>query len=145
MARIAAMYEAPIMPAARSAVDNLPRRRVKAKPEASASQPASPRESSAAGGDGAAPGADEAAGAYFSIIEAGTACTVCHDEFAGGDEVVELPCQHGFHPDCILPWLREVSKTDKSFISTICIIQFCVFWRISRHMLHLASCRSCGR
>eukprot|EP00877_Chromochloris_zofingiensis_P007338 jgi/Chrzof1/2858/Cz12g01140.t1 len=37
----------------------------------------------------------------------GEACTVCHEEFVTGGQVLELPCQHCFHEDCILPWLQE--------------------------------------
>jgi hypothetical protein len=32
--------------------------------------------------------------------------TRSHDEFRAGEEVLELPCQHGYHPDCVLPWLE---------------------------------------
>ncbi|KAK2080326.1 hypothetical protein QBZ16_000179 [Prototheca wickerhamii] len=37
----------------------------------------------------------------------GEVCTVCHDAFKPGDEVIELPCNHCFHEDCLLPWLQS--------------------------------------
>ena len=33
------------------------------------------------------------------------ACTVCQDAFAAGDAVVQMPCEHVFHADCLAPWL----------------------------------------
>uniref|UniRef100_A0A023G8N6 RING-type E3 ubiquitin transferase n=1 Tax=Amblyomma triste TaxID=251400 RepID=A0A023G8N6_AMBTT len=33
-------------------------------------------------------------------------CTVCMEEFKTGEQVKRLPCQHHFHPDCIVPWLE---------------------------------------
>jgi len=37
-------------------------------------------------------------------------CAVCKDNFEEGDNVIELPCNHLFHPDCILPWLENVRQ-----------------------------------
>lgn len=36
-----------------------------------------------------------------------TDCAVCKDSFSVGDEVLVIPCEHMFHPDCIKPWLKE--------------------------------------
>ena len=33
------------------------------------------------------------------------ACTVCQETFAAGDSVIEMPCKHVFHVDCLSPWL----------------------------------------
>ncbi|KAI4985929.1 hypothetical protein ZWY2020_018559 [Hordeum vulgare] len=33
-------------------------------------------------------------------------CTVCLEEFEMGTEAKEMPCQHKFHSNCILPWLE---------------------------------------
>ncbi|KAI9253490.1 hypothetical protein BDA99DRAFT_443493, partial [Phascolomyces articulosus] len=35
-----------------------------------------------------------------------TDCAVCKDEFEGTEQVIELPCAHVFHEDCIKPWLK---------------------------------------
>ncbi|KAL8687960.1 MAG: hypothetical protein Q9218_006011 [Villophora microphyllina] len=41
----------------------------------------------------------------------GLACSVCTDDFAKGQDVRVLPCNHKFHPECIDPWLLNVSAT----------------------------------
>ncbi|KAI7870645.1 hypothetical protein BDF14DRAFT_1720708, partial [Spinellus fusiger] len=33
-------------------------------------------------------------------------CAVCKDEFDREEKVIELPCLHIFHDDCIKPWLK---------------------------------------
>lgn len=32
-------------------------------------------------------------------------CSICLDDFVHGEVVNVLPCGHGYHPDCIQPWL----------------------------------------
>ena len=39
------------------------------------------------------------------------ACSVCTDDFVKGQDIRLLPCQHKFHPECIDPWLLNVSGT----------------------------------
>lgn len=39
---------------------------------------------------------------------AGEPCTVCHEDFVAGHQVLQLPCCHCFHEACLHPWLREV-------------------------------------
>lgn len=36
----------------------------------------------------------------------GEPCTICHDAYEYGHEVVELPCNHSFHEGCIMMWLK---------------------------------------
>ncbi|KAK3835883.1 MAG: hypothetical protein JOS17DRAFT_787969 [Linnemannia elongata] len=43
-------------------------------------------------------------------LEAKIECSVCKDEFAKEDNLLQLPCKHIFHEDCIKPWLK-VSAT----------------------------------
>lgn len=38
-------------------------------------------------------------------------CTVCMDDFQVGDSARQLPCEHFFHQDCIVPWLNLASIT----------------------------------
>lgn len=33
-------------------------------------------------------------------------CTICQDNFTVGEQVNQLRCEHIFHPDCIVPWLK---------------------------------------
>lgn len=35
-------------------------------------------------------------------------CSICLDDFSPGEELILLPkCRHGFHKDCLQPWLTE--------------------------------------
>jgi len=69
--------------------------------------------------DGAADGA-----AVDGIAAAGTAssanapddsgnqgCSICTEDFERGQDQRVLPCDHRFHPECIDPWLLNVSGT----------------------------------
>ncbi|KAL0144902.1 hypothetical protein V8B55DRAFT_1456862 [Mucor lusitanicus] len=33
-------------------------------------------------------------------------CAVCKDQFESQEQVIELPCEHIFHDECIKPWLK---------------------------------------
>lgn len=61
--------------------------------------------SRASGADGpngpnAVPGRDE-----------GLGCSICTEDFTVGEDVRVLPCNHKFHPQCVDPWLVNVSGT----------------------------------
>ena len=34
-------------------------------------------------------------------------CPVCKDEFTLNEECLLMPCEHHFHKDCLIPWLKE--------------------------------------
>ncbi|KAH6961716.1 hypothetical protein BKA56DRAFT_532127 [Ilyonectria sp. MPI-CAGE-AT-0026] len=36
-----------------------------------------------------------------------TECTICIDEMKVGETVIYLPCNHWFHEDCVVLWLKE--------------------------------------
>lgn len=38
-------------------------------------------------------------------------CPICTDDFVKGQDLRLLPCNHTFHPDCVDPWLVNVSGT----------------------------------
>lgn len=60
---------------------------------------------------------DGATGSQDTVAETkdktdqGLACSVCVDDFEQGQDVRVLPCKHKFHPECIDPWLLNVSGT----------------------------------
>lgn len=86
--RLMDQYQPQATPAASSAIAALPRLRVASTADLA---------------DNAAPAEPVAA------CRAGDPCTVCHDDFEAGAEVMQLPCKHCFHQDCLLPWLDAVS------------------------------------
>jgi len=38
-------------------------------------------------------------------------CSICTEDFHKGEEVRVLPCNHKFHPECVDPWLLNISGT----------------------------------
>ncbi|KAK2759400.1 hypothetical protein FQN54_002878 [Arachnomyces sp. PD_36] len=38
-------------------------------------------------------------------------CSICTDDFVKGQDIRVLPCNHKFHPECVDPWLVNVSGT----------------------------------
>ena len=37
-------------------------------------------------------------------------CPVCLASFDDDDVIIEMPCEHCFHSDCLLPWLRKTNS-----------------------------------
>ncbi|KAF7046904.1 LOW QUALITY PROTEIN: hypothetical protein CFC21_055893, partial [Triticum aestivum] len=48
---------------------------------------------------------DVAVSADMMAADGGAQCAVCMDDFLLGAAAKQLPCNHVFHKDCILPWL----------------------------------------
>lgn len=38
-------------------------------------------------------------------------CSICNEDFEHGQDVPLLPCNHGYHPACVDPWLLDRSAT----------------------------------
>ena len=49
-------------------------------------------------------------GAAMAVTSVERDCIICVEAFEEGEEVVRLPCAHGFHSACVERWLR-LSKT----------------------------------
>jgi len=76
--------------------------------EASQDHTAQPRPSNAEEGISAATtGADNAT----SQSEPQPGCSICTEDFEVGQDQRVLPCDHRFHPECVDPWLLNVSST----------------------------------
>lgn len=56
-------------------------------------------------------------------------CPICTDDFVKGQDMRVLPCNHQFHPECIDPWLVNVSGT-------------CPLWYVSSSSDHLCRHRA---
>lgn len=48
-------------------------------------------------------------------------CPICTDDFIKGQDLRVLPCYHQFHPECVDPWLVNVSGTCPLWYATISI------------------------
>jgi hypothetical protein len=47
---------------------------------------------------------------YEKTVTVDETCVICLEPFVQGTDVLVLPCKHGFHPDCISPWLKMHSE-----------------------------------
>ncbi|PSN66728.1 hypothetical protein BS50DRAFT_573546 [Corynespora cassiicola Philippines] len=68
--------------------------------------PAETLAAGAAGAAAAAGGAQSNAG-----NEENLGCSICTEDFEKGQDIRVLPCDHKFHPECVDPWLLNVSGT----------------------------------
>lgn len=39
----------------------------------------------------------------------GTDCPICFNAYAANDTLIELPCKHEFHDECITHWLKDAN------------------------------------
>lgn len=46
----------------------------------------------------------------LNLSEEDALCSICMDRIRVGEEAKQLPCGHGFHGECIRPWL-EITDT----------------------------------
>ena len=60
---------------------------------------------------GAAEAASAASEANGTQTDSTLGCSICTEDFTRGEEVRVLPCKHKFHPDCVDPWLLNISGT----------------------------------
>ena len=47
----------------------------------------------------------------IGVEDEGLGCSICTDDFEKGQDLRVLPCNHKFHPECVDPWLLNVSGT----------------------------------
>jgi hypothetical protein len=52
-----------------------------------------------------------AAAAATDTSDEGLGCSICTEDFEQGQDIRVLPCNHKFHPECVDPWLLNVSGT----------------------------------
>lgn len=84
----------------------------RAHPEAAGALRASHDQSTISAGEG---NSGSASGDDPNAVEPGTdeglGCSICTEDFTVGEDVRVLPCNHKFHPQCVDPWLVNVSGT----------------------------------
>jgi len=40
-------------------------------------------------------------------VQVGCDCSVCQSDYKLGDKLVKLPCNHDYHKDCVVQWLKQ--------------------------------------
>lgn len=55
--------------------------------------------------------AGAATGTDSSAHDENLGCSICTEDFERGQDLRVLPCDHKFHPECVDPWLLNVSGT----------------------------------
>ena len=61
--------------------------------------------------EGIAAATAAAAGKDSSSHDDTLGCSICTEDFEKGQDLRVLPCDHKFHPECVDPWLLNVSGT----------------------------------
>lgn len=55
--------------------------------------------------------AGAASGSNHASHDESLGCSICTEDFEKGQDLRVLPCDHKFHPECVDPWLLNVSGT----------------------------------
>lgn len=83
-----------------------------AQPEATTAASAASAATAATAATGGKETGDAAPAAEASPVPVeNVGCSICTEDFKEGEDMRVLPCNHKFHPNCIDPWLVNVSGT----------------------------------
>ena len=93
-------------PVSQELLDRLPTHEHRCRSNTSSSSGAAAAAAAAAAAPGAGSGGGDEHGNGGGETPCDT-CSVCLQDFAGGETVRTLPCLHHFHPGCVDPWLRQ--------------------------------------
>ena len=46
-------------------------------------------------------------------------CSVCYEDFTLGETVLQLPCKHCFHSNCVITWIRSRRKNTCPYCNSV--------------------------